>query len=119
MNNICMSIDMKKYRIRLHKTTLKLLGNPSSVQFLINPEKKQILLRNMDDCLEDITVLKIHKFQKNSDCSIDFYSIKLVKMIQSAAGTMDEKSCYRLYGKLHPTKKFGLFSFNNVEQVTE
>ena len=40
-------------------------------------------------------------------------------MIQSAAGTMDEKSCYRLYGKLHPTKKFGLFSFNNVEQVTE
>ena len=114
-----MAIDTKKFRIRLHKSTLKLLGNPSSVQFLISPEKKQILLRNMDDFPEDITVLKISKFQMNSDNSIDFYSYKLVSTIQIATGTMDEKVCYRLYGDLHSTQKIGIFSFENVEKITE
>lgn len=119
MNTLSMAIDMKKYRIRLHKTTLRLLGNPSSVQFLINPEKKQIIVRNMDDNPQDLTILKIHKFQMNSDNSIDFYSIKLVRKIQSAAGNMEEKCCYRIYGKLNEKNKFGVFSFANVEQIVE
>lgn len=119
MSNLSMAIDMKKNRIRVHKNTLRLLGNPSSVQFLINPEQKQIVVRNMDDDPADITILKIHKFQMNSDNSVDFYSLKLVQMIQTAAGNMDEKSCYRIYGKLNSIKRFGVFSFAEVEQITE
>ena len=119
METLIMAIDLKKNRIRIHKATLHLLGDPSSVQFLINPDTKEIGLRNMDDNPTDITVLKISKFQMASDNSIDFYSQKLVKQIVEAAGNMEEKSCYRIYGKANKHKHSALFSFNHVEKILE
>ncbi len=119
MDTLIMAIDLKKNRIRIHKASLHLLGDPSSIQFLINPDTKEIGVRNMDDNQMDITVLKISKFQMASDNSIDFYSQKLVHQIVSAAGNMEEKSCYRIYGKADKKNRSALFSFSKVEKIVE
>lgn len=119
MNTLIMAIDLKKNRIRIHKAALHLLGDPSSIQFLICPETKEIGVRNMDDNPSDITVLKISKFQMASDNSIDFYSLRLVNQIVTAAGNMDEKCCYRIYGKINKEKRMALFSFKHVEKFLE
>ena len=34
---VLLSVDIKKYRIRIHKATLHLLGDPPYIQLLINP----------------------------------------------------------------------------------
>ncbi len=38
-------IDLKKYRIRIHKNTLYLLGNPEYIMFLVNPSDRIIAIR--------------------------------------------------------------------------
>ena len=39
-SNIGISIDLKKNRIHIHKPTLHLLGNPTLIQLLFNPEER-------------------------------------------------------------------------------
>ena len=38
-------IDQKKYRIRIYKRTLHMLGDPKFIQLLINPEDLLIIVR--------------------------------------------------------------------------
>ena len=38
-------IDLKKNRIRIHKCTLHLLGNPEYIQILVNPDRHMLALR--------------------------------------------------------------------------
>ena len=38
-------IDLKKNRIRIHKQTLRLLGNPEYIQLLVNPDIHMIAIR--------------------------------------------------------------------------
>ena len=35
-------IDMKKSRIRIHRRTLQMLGNPTHIQLLVNPDSRTI-----------------------------------------------------------------------------
>lgn len=39
-NTIQCTVDLKKNRIRIHKETLRQMGNPRYVQFLVNEEKQ-------------------------------------------------------------------------------
>ena len=42
---ISITVDMKKYRIRIHKNTLRALGNPERVQLLLHPTEPTIMVR--------------------------------------------------------------------------
>lgn len=35
-------IDFKKNRIRIHRNTLRQIGNPEYIQLLVNPDQKMI-----------------------------------------------------------------------------
>ena len=39
-NNVLLTIDPRKSRIRLHKTTLHALGDPKFIQFLISQKQR-------------------------------------------------------------------------------
>ena len=41
-NRATMTLDLKRNRIRIHKSTLKKLNDPKYIQFLINPEEMLI-----------------------------------------------------------------------------
>ena len=38
-------IDLKKNRIRIHKLTLHMLGDPEYIQLLVNPQDSMIAIR--------------------------------------------------------------------------
>ena len=38
-------IDFKKSRFRIHKNTLRMLGNPDYIQLLVNPYKNMLAIR--------------------------------------------------------------------------
>ncbi len=42
MQEITMAIDLKKNRLRIHKSTLRLLGSPEFVKLLFSPERNAI-----------------------------------------------------------------------------
>lgn len=46
--NLCqpiLSIDLKKSLIRIHRNTLRLLGDPDYIQLMINPNSKMIAIK--------------------------------------------------------------------------
>ena len=47
-NQISMAIDVKKNRLRVHKGTLRALGNPPYVQLLFSPKRKEIVVLKRD-----------------------------------------------------------------------
>ena len=41
-------IDVKKYRLRIYKSTLHELGDSMYIQLLVNPEKKHLVIVPVD-----------------------------------------------------------------------
>ena len=73
-------IDLKKNRIRIHKATLHLLGDPDYIQFLVNPENLSLVIR----CSVKADSLALHirwNLIGGKQCC-DFYSYYLLKSLR-------------------------------------
>ena len=42
---VTIAVDLKKYRIRIHRSTLTLLGTPKYVQFLVSPSAMMLAIQ--------------------------------------------------------------------------
>ena len=42
------SIDLKKGRIRIHKESLRLIGSPKYIQFLVSVDRSMLAIRGID-----------------------------------------------------------------------
>lgn len=42
------SIDLKKSRLRIHKASLHLIGDPLYIQLLVNREAQQVAIRSVE-----------------------------------------------------------------------
>ncbi|HIQ83367.1 MAG TPA: hypothetical protein IAA52_09745 [Candidatus Pullichristensenella stercorigallinarum] len=45
---VAMTIDAKKPRLRIHKSTIHRMGDPKYIQLMIDPEGRRIALRGVD-----------------------------------------------------------------------
>lgn len=45
---VTIAVDLKKYRIRIHRSTLTLLGTPKYVQFLVSPSAMMLAIQGTD-----------------------------------------------------------------------
>ncbi len=107
-------VDQRKKRIRIHKTTLKLLGNPKYIQLLINPEQLSLVIRSCER--KAPLALKINP--KVGECC-ELYSTNLVKLFYGICSKWDNVSQYRLYGKLVPDKALVCFYMKDGEVYKE
>ena len=98
------AVDLKKQRIRIHKQTLYLLKRPRYIQFLVNPEKKTIMIRSCNQ--NDYQAHRIC-YGHSNDC--EFYSKELVKQLSIVSSYFAEGHTYRILGKLHSDAGFALF----------
>lgn len=103
-------IDQRKKRIRIHKLTLKLLGNPKYIQLLINPEQLSLAIRSCDK--KAPLSLKISS-KKGDSCEL--YSTNLVRLFYGICSKWDNLSQYRLYGTLVSSKNLVYFKMKDGE----
>lgn len=91
-----LSIDLKKNRIRIHKKTLYMLGNPAYIQILVNPVKKTLAI--LPSVSEDHLAHKINwLYLDDSSKSYELYSKALVKTINSLQ-IWEPKQIYKIDG---------------------
>ena len=76
-NSAIMTIDLKRSRFRIHKSTLNKMGNPQYVQFLVNPEEMFIAILGSDRPLAGGTANRV-KLVQLPNHSIEFYSNTLL-----------------------------------------
>ncbi len=108
-----LSVDLRKNRIRIHKQTLHMMGDPEYIQLLVNPETHIIAVRK--SIREDFLAHKVSKAQLSSKNCYELYSKILVRQLCKVNTDWDKNETYRIYGELFPEQ--GLASFDMTETI--
>lgn len=103
-----MLIDFKRDRIRVHKNTLHLMGDPDYIQFLINPESQTLAIRISDS--KDTLAHKVRWSLVSNGRCCEFYSKHLVYTIRNCFYPMIEQRAYRFYGEMIESVPIAYFS---------
>lgn len=114
---LTMSIDIKKNRLRVHKTTLRILGDPSFVQLLFSIPESSIVVRgrkNQEAGGRDIRVT----FDKPCSAgTFDIYSKELITRIRSQFPMLNQNRLYRLSGFQSPKNQCVCFPLDALERM--
>lgn len=113
------SIDLKKYRIRVHKGMLHLLGNPGYIQLLVNPDKMMVVIRSLDHELSGDLSHKVNPKRMQSDNSVEIYSRSFVSRLRSVMGDVAEGWSYRIAGTVFPSQRIAVFYLKDIKQITQ
>lgn len=111
------SIDLRKYRIRIHKKTLHYIGDPEYILLLVNPDERTlaILQSNSNDPRAhhmDWTSIVIKK-------SIELYSRALLQSICDVCCILKKNQSYRIYGEIIPDEGMARFYMSDATQLNE
>lgn len=116
---VTITIDMKKYRLRVHKDMLHLLGDPPYIQLLVNPVDKLVAIRAMERGTRDNAVHKVNVSQLLSDFSIELYSRKFIIQLCKMAGIQDVCPLYHMNGNVLMAQKVAVFSASTLRPLTK
>ena len=89
-NRAIMTIDLKRSRFRIHKSTLNKMGKPQYIQFLVNPEEMFIAVLGSDRPLAGGTANMI--------------------------GTLDFQYSYRMSGEVDVANRVAYFSMKTLKK---
>lgn len=104
-------IDMRKNRIRIHKQTLHLLGDPDFVQLLVNPSTQTIAIRCSTS--NDHLAHRIHWKTISGKQCCELYSKILMDTMSDVFLYLSPNQSYRITGKLYEKNRLAHFSLKN------
>lgn len=91
-------IDMKKSRIRIHRSTLQMLGNPTYIQLLVNPEARTIAVKRTSAYDHLSHRISEDEFLHNKCCEL--YSRNFLKALRSTSSNWTDTETCLIYGTL-------------------
>lgn len=105
-------IDLKKNRIRIHKLTLHLLGDPDYIQLLVNPDEGTIAIRKSfpDDHLAHR--VRFQELPEGTCCEL--YSTELMQSLRQVNEGWKNNCSYRLYGNINKREGIAWFTMKNI-----
>lgn len=95
---IVMSIDLKKDRLRIHRYTLKLLGDPEFVQLLISPAQEAIIIQGRSKRETGGQEIPVTFDRPGPRGTFEIYSRELVSRIFRHFPGLDREGLTRLAG---------------------
>lgn len=109
------SVDIKKSRIRVYKTTLAQLGLPKYIQLLVNPSERKIAIRGLDKrCKESHAVSFSHM---RTDYSYELYSKELITNLMHVFPDIEPDGTYKLTGEVFAENKVAMFSLDTLVKL--
>lgn len=109
------SMDMKKFRLRIHKATLNLLGPPKFIQLLVNPNEKIVAIRGLDKRCRESHEVSFTRLKP--DNSYELYSKQLIMTLMSLLPELEKDCTYRLSGEVHIEEKIAFFPLDTIQRV--
>lgn len=76
--SICVSLDLKKFRIRIHRHLLQMLGRPAYIQLMVNPKTKVLAIASGDQ--HDHLSHRVDWAALEGKASYELYSVTLYPM---------------------------------------
>lgn len=112
------SVDIKKYRIRLHKAMLHLLGDPPYVQLLVNPGDRIVAVRAITKQAAGDQSHRINPKALVSDNSVEIYSHTFISKLCSVVPQLNAGNSYRISGEIILSEKIAVFSLESIQCIT-
>lgn len=112
-----MSIDLKKYRIQIYKSTLRLLGDPKYIQLLVNPNGRRVAIRSVEKSTSGDQSHKIVKMLMCTENSCDIYSRPFINKLREVVGSLDTNCSYRMTGEVVTPHKMAVFSMQTIKRI--
>ena len=116
-HSIIMTVDLRKFRFRIHRTTLHALGDPSCVQLMFDPVQRAILLMTTSKSMRFGQEEKVYFDHSGKDGSFELYSKTLIQKIQKICPLFQDCNTYTLYGKHIPSRHAVFFSLNSLRRL--
>lgn len=116
---VLLSVDMKKYRIRVHKATLHQLGDPPYIQLLINPSAQVVALKSVHRSTSGDQAHRVSRKQLQSTNSIEIYSKYFIDKLNELVPDLSDGNCYHMTGSIVPSEKLAVFSFKTLTPFAE
>lgn len=107
-------IDSKNSRIRIHRNTLHLLGDPKYIQLLVNPKRLTIAILSSKK-LKTANVIRWDRIAENRSCEL--YSKILIRQLGSICPNWKPDGKYRLYGACVSEGLLIQFDLSSAEEV--
>ena len=95
--NITILISLSKNRISITRNTLSLIGNPSHILLMVNPEDRTLVVSQGSS--SDIRSHKVPVLKANMKREVELYSKPLILRILSIADDWEDNASYRLPGE--------------------
>lgn len=99
-----MSFSLKRYRVLIYRSTLKRIGEPSYIRFLLNRKQKRVAVQSCE--VIDNESYEVPDY--DSWEQFEIASQKFISLIYKMAGWDIEKT-YRVFG--YPVEKYRLVLF--------
>ncbi len=116
---VLLSVDIKKYRIRIHKATLHLLGDPPYIQLLINPSSSVVALKSVSRSTSKDQTHRVPKKTLRSSNSVEIYSKYFIDKLIELVPDLTDGNCYHMIGTIIPSEKMAVFSFKTLRPFEE
>lgn len=110
-------IDVKKYRLRIYKSTLHELGDPMNIQLLIDPTKMHFAIVPVEKKQSGDQTLSIGINLNRPGQSCEVYSKLFISKLCKITGKMERGHSYRLKGEVISAQRIALFYLNTIEEI--
>lgn len=117
INKPAILVDLKKYRIRIHKNTLHLIGNPEHVLLLVNPEEHTLAILRCDRSDPRAHHMTMPSIINKK--SFELYSRSLIKSLRDICYNWQDNQSYRLYGEIIPNENIARFYMSDAILINE
>ena len=116
-NTISMALDMKRNRIRIHKPAIHMLGNPTLIQLLFDPEDMVVAIVCPDAEVPGGQEVRINPRGLKSRNCFEFCSSMFLRKLRTVHGNLDANCSYRLTGQIIPELRAARFPMNTIQRI--
>ena len=115
--SVSITIDIKNYRLRIHKLGLHLLKDPKHIQILVSVAQRKLVIKPATKDTPQMQTIKIENKRAHRDNSIDIHSACFCESLMKAIGLEDTNYSYRIAGEHLPNEDVLAFSFDAVTRI--
>ena len=112
---VTIAVDLKKYRIRIHRNTLAFLGTPKYIQLLVSPSAKMMAIQGVDTRTR--FTHRVNLAALRPDNSYEIYSSLFVSQLLALVTNLDAKCTYRLTGEIVAEENAAVFPLSTIQEV--
>ena len=115
--NVTMSVDTKRYGIRIHKALFRQLGEPRHIQLLVNPGEGMVAIQTVEKEMSGGQTHRIVEKRMQSESSYEIYSRSFIRKLREVEPGIEDGGAYRLTGNMIPSLKVAVFSLKTLQRT--